>query len=86
MSRFSEATVWHEQTTHTRDVCRFCMTPVKKGEIVGTLPFIDEVAQHIMVTWHLECRIEWLRDLASDAMNEADTLDLNLQSMRPTTK
>ncbi len=84
MSRFSEAVIWREQKGPSKEVCRFCMHLIKKSEVIGQLPFIDEVAQHVMVTWHLECRIEWLRLLASDAMSEADSLDLTLQSTNPT--
>jgi len=57
-------------------VCVYCMHAIKDGEIVGKIPFTDEMGYIQDRWWHKECRVEWLRELAQDAMDEADRLEL----------
>jgi hypothetical protein len=57
-------------------VCRFCLNELIKGQIAGKIPHADELGFIFDVFWHKECRVEWLRDLAHDAMTEADRLEM----------
>jgi hypothetical protein len=57
-------------------VCVWCRHELVDGQVVGKIQHSDELGFVTDVFWHKECRIEFLRELASDSMAEADRLEL----------